>query len=111
MLNKIGFYQLDNLINNRVPFLFLNLSGNSLVDWYTVLSRLHVQTFEVMLAEADIQAELDNRKVPTDHAIVLLCPDGTLSMKIYGELSAKHYTNVYVIDGGYQQLMTEKGQI
>lgn len=111
MLNKIGFYQLDNLINNRVPFVFLNLSGNSLTDWYTVLSRLHVQTYEIMLSAGDVQAELDSRKVPTDHAIVLLCQDGQLSTEIYEALSAKHYTNVYVVDGGYQQMMTEKGQI
>lgn len=111
MLNKIGFFQLDNLINNRVPFLFLNLSGHSLTGMYTIMSRMHLQTYEVMTDAEGIQSELESRKVPTDHAIVLLCPDGKLSMKIYEDLTKKHYTNVYVVDGGYQQMMTEKDQI
>lgn len=111
MLNKINFYQFDNLVRNRVPFLFFNFSGESLVTWYTVLEKMHLQTYEILLGAEALDAELELRRAPRDAAIVLLCPDGKLSLRLYGELAAKGYTNVYVVDGGYRQMVTEKAQI
>lgn len=111
MLNKITFYQLDNLINNRVPFLFFNTSGNSLSTWYTSLNKMHVDNYEILTSSDQILTELESRKAPPDYAIVLLCQTGEQSLKTYTELAKKAYTNVYVVDGGYQQMMTDKDQI
>lgn len=109
MLNKINFYQLDNLISNRVPFLFYNLS-TSIADWYNSVNRLHVQTYEKLINESGVMTDISTNNVPKDYAIVLLCPDGRSSMKLYAELEKKAYTNVYVVDGGYQQIVTERAQ-
>lgn len=111
MLNKIGFFQLDNLINNRVPFLFFNMSGNTLSSWYTSLNKMHVDTYEILAEPQQVLAELESRQAPQDYAIVLLCQNGDQSMKTYADLTKKAYTNVYVVDGGYQQMMTDKDQI
>jgi rhodanese-related sulfurtransferase len=110
MLNKISFFQLDNLINNRVPFLFLNMS-QSVVPWYTSVSRMHIESYEIMTTEADLCTALESKKAPKDYAIVLLCQDGQSSLKAYSQLEKLGYTNVYVIDGGYQQMVTERSQI
>lgn len=110
MLNKINFYQLDNLINNRVPFLFFNMS-ESLVDWYSSVSRMHVNTYQILLKPDQVLPVLEEKKAPKDYAIVLLCADGSDSLKLYAELEKRDYTNVYVIDGGYQQIVTERDQI
>lgn len=110
MLNKINFYQLDNLITNRVPFLFLNMS-ESLVDWYKSVSKLHVEAYEILTKAEQIIPILEEKKIPKDQAIVLLCPDGLQSLQIHQDLEKKSYTNVYVIDGGYQQIVTEREQI
>jgi len=110
MPNKINFYQLDNLINNRVPFLFFNMS-ESLVGWYSSVSKLHLQTYEIMTIESQIISVLSAKNAPKDHAIVLLCTDGSASLKLTLSLEKLAYTNVYVIDGGYQQMMTERNQI
>ena len=107
MFNKIGFYQLDNLINNRVAFLFFNMS-ESLLNWYTSVSRMHLESYEILTTEAQIIAILNEKKAPKDYAIVLLCNDGSRSVLIEKELQKLAYTNVYVIDGGYQQLVTER---
>jgi rhodanese-related sulfurtransferase len=105
--NKIGFYQLSNLVENRVPFLFLNLSTN-IADWFTLMAKMHVEVWQVMLSESQIEAELHQRQIPKDFAIVILCPDGKQSEKIAADLEKKGYTNVYLIDGGYQQMVTDK---
>lgn len=107
MLNKVGFYQLDNLINNRVPFLFFNMS-ESILGWYTSVSKMHLESYQILTSETGIITTLAEKKAPKDYAIVLLCPDGRISLKVNTDLEKLGYTNVYVIDGGYQQLVTER---
>ncbi len=107
MLNQIGFYQLDNLIQNRIPFLFLNFAED-ISGWYQSIYKLHVETNQVLLKEADLLNELDHRKIPKDFAILLLCPNGQLSTQLSHKLDQLGYTNVYLIDGGYQQLVTDR---
>ncbi len=106
--NKIGYYQLNNLIENRVPFIFFNY-GTDLAPWYTSIQKLHVEAWQVMLTESQTQSELDSRKIPKDFAILLLCQDGKQSERIAKDLEKKGYTNVYLIDGGYQQMVTDRG--
>lgn len=111
MLNQINFYQFDNLINNRVPFLFLNMSGHSLCDWYSSVSKVHVQTYEILVPENEALSTIQDKKAPPDYAIVLLCADGFISLKMQQQLEKMSYTNVYVVHGGYQQIVTERDQI
>lgn len=107
MLNKIGFYQLDNLINNRVPFLFLNMA-ESLLPWYSSPNKRHVETYEVLTTENDAMSVLEAKNLGPDQAVVLLCQDGKASLRLHNQLIKKSYTNVYVVDGGYQQIVTER---
>lgn len=109
MLNKIGFFQLDNLINNRVPFLFFNMS-ESLLSWYSSVSKMHLESYEILTTNEAVIGILNEKKTAKDHAIVLLCRDEKLSLKLNTELERLGYTNVYVIDGGYQQLVTDREQ-
>jgi rhodanese-related sulfurtransferase len=93
-MNKIGFYQFDNLVRNRIPFFLINL-GQDLSHWYESIFKQHLLV-------------LMNEKIPKDFPIVLLCQNGKESQKTYEGLIRKGYTNVYLIDGGIQQMMTEK---
>lgn len=108
-LNKISYFQLDNLITNRVPFMFYNM-GPSIRDWYQSVSRTHVETHEQKLDAEAIEGDLLRKKVPKDYAIILLCPDGRISAQLGDKLAQAAYTNVYVVDGGHQQMMTERDQ-
>ena len=107
MLNKIGFFQLDNLIQGRVPFLFINL-GPEILSWYSSLARQHLEKSLFVTTEDQILPNLQSQNIAEHTAIVLLCSDGVRSSMISIDLEKKGYTNVYVIDGGYQQLMTER---
>ena len=108
MLNRIGFFQFDNLVKNRIPFLFLNLTTEDISIGYTSIYKLHVETNQKMTTESSILTDYLNSSLSKDTAIVLMCKDGAVSSQVATEFEKKGYTNVYVIDGGYQQLMTER---
>lgn len=90
--------------------MFYNM-GPSISEWYNSVSRMHLDTYQVMISAEKIMADLNEKKVPKDYAIVLLCGDGKVSSKIFIELEKAAYTNVYVIDGGHQQMVTERSQL
>jgi len=109
LLNKIGYYQFDNLINNRVPFLFLNLAQD-VSTWYNSIYKMHVETNQIMIQNSDeIINVLNQRQIPKEFAILLLCNTGQQSESLARQLEIKGYTNVYLIDGGYQQMIKDKG--
>ena len=105
-INNIGFFQLDNLIKNRIPFLLLNM-GPSISDWYMSLYKEHITKNQILGTRQDLMLLLESKKLSADAALILLCNNGLTSLEIHSELEQKGYTNVYVIHGGYQQLMTE----
>ena len=110
LINKISFYQLDNLVVNRVPFMFYNM-GPSIKSWYENVSRLHLETYEKLLPHNEVTADLIQNKIPLNYAIVLVCENGQNSSQLADHLAAMSYTNVYVVDGGYQQMVTDRQQI
>lgn len=109
-MNEISYYQLNNLIENRVPFMFYNM-GSSITDWYSSVSRMHVQTYEQLVTSENILPDISQKKVPSDYAIVLLCQDGRKSRDLAKKLTELAYTNVYVVNGGHQQMVTDRQQI
>lgn len=108
-LNRINFFQFDNLVKNRVPFCLINL-GPSLIDWYSSIYKTHLETYEVSTQPETALAEVSQKNLPLDHAILVVCENGDQSLKLLNELEKKGYTNVYVVNGGYQQMMTERDQ-
>lgn len=110
MLNKINFYQFDNLINNRVPFVFLNLHAD-ISGWYTSIHKTHLLGQQVLIQEDGILSHLNQSKAAKDMAIVLMCFDGSKSLQWYEKLQKLSYTNVYVVDGGHQQMVTERSEV
>lgn len=108
-MNHIGFFQFDNLVQNRVPFVLLNL-GPSLASLYISVFKMHIENHEILTDENQAVKKLEEMKAPLDAAIVLICDDGTKSSRLLIQLETKGYSNVYLMDGGYQQLMTERSK-
>lgn len=109
VLNKIGFFQFDNLVQNRVPFILLNL-GTSLAPLFISIYKMHVENHEILTDETLAPKALEDMKAPLDAALVLICDDGIKSSRLLEQLEKKGYSNVYLLDGGYQQLMTERSK-
>lgn len=107
MINKIGFYQFDNLIRNRIPFLLINL-GQDISSWYESIFKQHLETQQRRIDSLEIDALLNTEKIPKEFPILLLCQNGKVSGKAAETLQKAGYSNVYLIDGGIQQMMTDK---
>lgn len=107
MLNKIGFFQLDNLVKNRVPFHLLNM-GPDISSWFMSIYKEHFIKNQILVQPDDLLQTVESQQLALDAAIILLCNDGPTSLEMHQKLENKGYTNVYVIDGGYQQMMTER---
>lgn len=111
-LNEISFYQLENLIMQRVPFKFLNLSEEQkLLQAFSHLNSyysrfLKDQLFTIENEEKTIEF-VQTQNFSLDMPMVLLCNEGSLSKKVAFELEKIGYKNVYVIASGIQQLLLD----
>lgn len=108
MLNRIGFFHFENLVKNRIPFLFLNMTSEDISSWYTSIYKNHLEMYQKQITLNTAESEYLNSKLSKDTAFVLLCHDGVSSLSLAEKFQQAGYTNVYVIDGGYQQLVTER---
>ena len=84
--------------------------GPSLAGWYTSVTKTHVENYEVLTNPAHAVIDLEAKKLPKDFAIVVVCDNGQKSSDLYLVLQKKTYTNVYLVDGGYQQMMTDRNK-
>ncbi|MBC7421674.1 MAG: rhodanese-like domain-containing protein [Bdellovibrio sp.] len=82
--------------------------GPSLAGWYSSVNKMHVENYEILTNPVSAIVDLEAKKIPKDFAIVVTCDDGKKSEALFIELQKKAYTNVYLVDGGYQQMMTER---
>lgn len=106
-LNEIGFFQMNNLLQSRVPFMLLNL-GVDTKDLFAGMAQTHLEKQTVNLAADQVLQEMQTRQVPLDQALLVLSDDGKSARKIALKLEENKYTNVYWIRDGLQGLQREK---
>ncbi len=109
-LHKIGFYQFDNLVQGRIPFLFINM-GEDISNWYDSVYRTHLKNYQILTTLDQAENLIEERQAPKDFPIVVLCQNGKQSENFAGYLIKNGYTNVYQVDGGIQQMMTDKASL
>jgi rhodanese-related sulfurtransferase len=95
---RIGEYQLQNLLQNRVKFFYMDLRSNEkraseAPGHYLLNDSKAVEPQGVMNALRELQA-------PADAPIVLICENGAKSMAVAEELAQNSFINVFVIEGG-----------
>ncbi len=115
MAQSIGFFQFDNLVKGRVPFLFVNLNidTNAL---YPHIYKMHLDRMLLTIPDQDLAAMeaakivsfIQDQKHPSHQAIVLLCENGEKSELIAHTLEGAGYVNVFVVAGGWLQLLEEQ---
>ncbi len=99
----IGFFQLQNLCEARVPFIFIDLSTQ----------KTQIPIVDKMLSKSiktDLNSVLEHvgkNAPPKEVPIVLLCDDGRLSSQAAQKLAENKYLNTYVVRGGLKQLVID----
>lgn len=106
LLNYIGQFQFENLVNNRVPFLLFNFGIDFSVR-YSGLALQHLKTYSKPISLDELEGYILDQKISTDYAIVCLCADGGVSKKAAEWLEKNKFINVYIVKGGWQALTAE----
>jgi rhodanese-related sulfurtransferase len=102
----IGYFQFDNLVKNRVPFLLLRTSVD-VESVYGVMEKMHLRNYSVILNPLDrdqAEAALKERQARKEDPIVVLCDSGSESLKLAHQLVQNGHLNVYYVLGGWQSL-------
>ena len=95
---SIELFQLENLINNNISFLFFNLSSNfSIKDYGDLASSLLIK-----LSQAGTELEIKEQLRQTDKSkpVVLICEKGDRSRDLALRLQKKGFINTFFIKGG-----------
>lgn len=96
----IELFQLDNLIDNRVPFLFFGLLKQKPNSYPAKID--HYMKHAVIISEAEVEKQLTEKDKGTP--VVLICEDGKRSQVLAGQLQKKGFTNVFFVEGGLQSV-------
>ena len=103
---SIEIFQLENLINNNISFLFFNLSLDFPIKDSTdfIFSVLKLSTANT---ERDIKKKL--KKMEKSKPVVLICEKGDRSCELAQFLQKKGFINTFFVKGGIVSLVKERG--
>jgi hypothetical protein len=114
---SFGGFQFDNLVQARIPFLFLNL-GIDTSKVYPHVHKMHLDRTLFMMDGVDLESAstseivqaLQDSKTPLSTAIVVLDRDGSKAAPIATALEQVGFTNAFYVAGGWDQLVVDKEQ-
>lgn len=108
--NSIGYFQFDNLLQNRVPFLLVTLDEVDFKPLYNSLIQLHIQNISLACTPGNALESVQAKKLPPHFAIIVLDKDEKKSPQVAKELEKTGCTNVYYVKNGFNGLLTERQQ-
>lgn len=103
----IGFFQFENLVRNRVPFVLFawNCEFNG---WYSGLEQAHLK--QVLRSGETLDTSLMDLKKDLSQPIVFVCERGDLSKRSAEELERQGFKNIFYVLGGYQEMKRQREQ-
>lgn len=107
VLNEIGFFQFDNLIRNRIPFLILNLGANLTGLYQLPLYQKHLESLAISATLETALAHIKERNLNLHDAILVVCPTGQSSGQVVDALEAQGYSNVFYCKNGLVSLKAD----
>jgi MFS family permease len=108
--NRLGYFQFNNLIETRVPFMLVNLDSSDVRSWYKSVQAMHIDNCMVNCSATEVVAEVKKKNPPTHFAIVILDSEGKQSPALVRELEKDGFTNVFYVFGGFKNLAAERTQ-
>ena len=109
-LSEIGFFQFDNLVRNRIPFLILH-EGIEFSQLYSSMEKAHLErsalSANFLSSPEPILAEIEKRKVPRQIPLVLLNQNGMISPSWVSFFEKNGFLNVYRVTGGWDLILKE----
>jgi hypothetical protein len=107
---SIGFFQFDNLLKTRVPFLIVNL-GVDLSAVFRGTDWDHIQIYQLnVVRQIEIKAlesEFAAKKIPTHYPIVFVCDDGIVSKDLSERMDERGWLNCFYVYQGIRGLVSD----
>lgn len=107
ILNEIGWFQFENLVKNRIPFLLINL-GVDFTGLYQGFYQSHLESQMMTSNEKSALNDVKERKIPAHHAILVVCQDGSQSALVIDQLESAGYLNVFYAKAGLTGLLADR---
>lgn len=102
-LNEINYFQFENLIKNRVPFVLVAL-GVDLDSFYKDFHQRHLAQVLWSCSPEEFLREAPKKFSDLGTAFVFICTNGELSKKLCNQSASLGYLNTYFCGGGLQAL-------
>lgn len=100
---EIGWFQIENLLLNQMKFTLFDLSSESRRP--VEPKAFWAQALKVLPHQVLVAAQ--NQLQSPEQPLLLLCLDGKTSSRAALELTKAGYRNLFVIEGGYQKLLSD----
>lgn len=110
-VNAIGYFQFNNLIQSRTPFLLICLEGVDVGHWYQHVFKMHYDSVRMSCGESEVLTAINEKKFAHNFSIVVLDKSGKMSSLVSQKLEASGYINSFYVEGGVQGLEQEKNTL
>lgn len=108
--NKIGYFQLDNLLQSRVPCLLVVYDNIDLAPWYNSVIKHHLEAISMNLEPHQGLDVIQSKNFTSDHSIIVIDRDGSKAQMLVEQLEEQGFTNVFYVTGGFEQLSKERSE-
>lgn len=108
--NSIGYFQFDNLIQTRTPFLLVILDEVNLSDWYKSVTKMHLDNISLHCQVETVLESVKAKNLPEHFAVVVLDKDEKSSPAVAATLEKAGFLNSYFVKDGFDGLLKERNQ-
>lgn len=100
---EIGWFQIENLMINQMTFVLFDLRKQPEVRNEPKAFWARAQN----VAPHDVVTQAKSKLESPDQPLLLLCNDGQVSSRVAADLVKEGFHNLFVIEGGYQKLLSD----
>lgn len=110
-LTAISFFQFDNLVQNRIPFVFLHDGVETSALYALSTDRHHLEkwafTVDFTGAPLDVKALIAEKGLPPSVPVVLASKSGAPPRTWADDVERQGFMNVHAVDRSWDALVTE----
>lgn len=112
-ISTLGYFQLENLMENRVPFILLSW-GQSFEGWFTGTGKMHLGAVLKVIPETSKAKEalalILDLKLSQENPVVVVGPNQKISEETSTLLEKQGFKNVFLVSGGFPGLEKDRHQ-
>lgn len=104
-IGHIGFFQLSNLLRNKVPYSLFCVDFSTPDELSGELQKILLPS--IPCSSESLPKQIREMKLSLEHPLVLLCQNGVKSHELALQLIEQGFVNVYFVRGGWDVLKSE----